>query len=299
MGRHPNVAPDVDLEERPRQSDGSRGVKAYMDKARHYAIVFGFYAKLAIQRQLEYPLFLISWLLMIPTQYFSGIWMLKIIVDRFQPLGGWGFEELAFLYGLGLLSHGLVVVFFIPTWGTEFAVLRGEFDRLLLRPMNVFFQFVTGYFNFIGLIDLLPGVIIFAYASHVVGFSWDFGNIVKLALIVIGGTLIRASLYTIIGAIAFWTKRSRNLIFMAVATMERTTMYPLTLYPQVIQAVLTFLLPIGFISFYPAEQFLGKPNSLELPLGMAIWTPVVGLASFVVAYAVFRFGLQKYESAGS
>lgn len=270
-----------------------------MNEVRHYAIVFGYYAKLAIQRQLEYPLFLLSWLLMIPTQYFSGIWMLKIIVDRFQPLSGWDFEDLAFLYGLGLLSHGLVVVFFIPTWGTEFAVLRGEFDRLLLRPMNVFFQFVTGYFNFIGLIDLLPGLVIFVYAAHMVDFSWSLGNIMKLVLVVIGGTLIRASLYTIIGAIAFWTKRSRNLINMTVATLERTTMYPLTLYPQVIQAVLTFLLPIGFISFYPAEQFLGKSTSLELPLGLAIWTPVVGLVCFAAAYAVFRSGLQKYESAGS
>jgi ABC-2 type transport system permease protein len=270
-----------------------------MSEVRHYMTVFGYYAKLAIQRQLEYPLFLISWLLMIPTSYFSGIWMLKIIVDRFQPLSGWGFEQLAFLYGLGLLSHGLVVVFFIPTWGTEFAVLRGEFDRLLLRPMNVFFQFVTGYFNFIGLIDLIPGVIIFLYAAHQVDFSWGIGNVAKPFLVVVGGTLIRASLYTIIGAIAFWTKRSRNLIFMAVAAMERTTMYPLTLYPQVIQAVLTFLLPIGFISFYPAEHFLGKTSSFELPLGMAVWTPIVGLISFAIAYAVFRLGLQRYESAGS
>ncbi|WP_373232143.1 ABC transporter permease [Cohnella sp.] len=270
-----------------------------MSEVRHYLTVFGYYAKLAIQRQLEYPLFLISWLLMIPIQYFSGIWMLKIIVDRFQPLSGWGFEDLAFLYGLGLLSHGLVVVFFITTWHTENAVLRGEFDRLLLRPMNVFFQFVTGYFNFIGLIDLLPGVIIFLYASHLVDFSWNTVNMVKLVLIVIGGTLIRASLYTIVGAVAFWTKRSRNLIGMTVNTLERTTMYPITLYPQLIQSIMTFLLPIGFISFYPAEQFLGKSTSLELPLGMAIWTPVVGMIFFAVAYAVFRSGLQKYESAGS
>ncbi|MFC5403550.1 ABC transporter permease [Cohnella soli] len=266
---------------------------------RHYAIVFGYYAKLAIQRQLEYPLFLVSWLLVIPTQYFAGIWMLRIIVDRFQPLNGWGFSDLAFLYGLGLLSHGLVVVLFIPTWGTEYAVLRGEFDRLLLRPMNVFFQFVTGYFNFIGLVDLIPGTVIFIAAARMVDFDWSLVNLLKLALVVVGGTLIRASIYTVVGAVAFWTKRSRNLINMTIATMERTTMYPLTLYPQVVQAILTFLLPIGFISFYPAEQFLNKTKSLELPLGLALWTPLVGLVSFVVAYAVFRQGLRKYESAGS
>jgi ABC-2 type transport system permease protein len=270
-----------------------------MSEVRHYLTVFGYYAKLAIQRQLEYPLFLVSWLLMIPTQYFAGVWMLRIIVDRFQPLEGWAFDDLAFLYGLGLLSHGLVVVFFIPTWGTEFAVIRGEFDRLLLRPMNVFFQFITGYFNFIGLIDLIPGVVIFLYAAHAVDFSWGPGNVVKLALVVIGGLFIRGSLYTIVGAVAFWTKRSRNLISMSVATLERTTMYPLTLYPHAVQAVLTFLFPIGFISFYPAESFLGKTSSLELPLGIAIWTPIAGIVCMAVAYTIFKMGLRKYESAGS
>jgi ABC-2 type transport system permease protein len=270
-----------------------------MSGVKHYFSVFGYYAKLAIQRQLEYPLFLVSWLLMIPTMYFSGIWMLKIIVDRFQPLAGWSFNDLAFLYGMSLLSHGLVVIFFIPTWGTERTVINGEFDRLLLRPMNVFFQFVTGYFNFIGLIDLIPGTVIFAYAAHSVGFNWSLENMVKLILVVIGGLFIRGSLYTIVGAIAFWTKRSGNLIGMTISMLERTTMYPLTLYPYVVQTVLTFLFPIGFISFYPSENFLGKTESLELPLGMAIWTPVAGLVCMSVAYAIFRSGLRKYESAGS
>ncbi|NUU64427.1 ABC transporter permease [Paenibacillus agri] len=270
-----------------------------MSGVKHYFTVFGYYAKLAIQRQLEYPLFLVSWLLMIPTQYFAGIWMLRIIVDKFQPLEGWTFNDLAFLYGLGLLSHGLVVVFFIPTWGTESAVLRGEFDRLLLRPLNVFFQFITGYFNFIGLIDLIPGIVIFLYAAHAVGFNWGLLSILKLVITIIGGVLIRGGIYTIVGAVAFWTKRSGNLIGMTIATLERTTMYPLTLYPYVVQVVLTFLLPIGFISFYPAESFLGKTASLELPVDMTIGTLIVGLVCMAVAYMVFRQGLRRYESAGS
>ncbi|OBZ14353.1 hypothetical protein A8L34_10430 [Bacillus sp. FJAT-27264] len=270
-----------------------------MSGVKHYFTVFGYYAKLAIQRQLEYPLFLVSWLLMIPTQYFAGIWMLRIIVDKFQPLEGWTFNDLAFLYGLGLLSHGLVVVFFIPTWGTESAVLRGEFDRLLLRPLNVFFQFITGYFNFIGLIDLIPGIVIFLYAAHAVGFNWGLLSILKLVITIIGGVLIRGGIYTIVGAVAFWTKRSGNLIGMTIATLERTTMYPLTLYPYVVQVVLTFLLPIGFISFYPAESFLEKKASLELPFDMTIGTLIVGLVCMAVAYLVFRQGLRRYESAGS
>jgi ABC-2 type transport system permease protein len=266
---------------------------------RHHVSVAGCFARLAIQRQLEYPLFLVSWFLMIPTQYFAGIWMLKIIVDRFQPLNGWSFEQLAFVYGLGLLSHGLQVIFFIQTWNIEGMVIRGGFDRMLLRPMNVFFQFVVNYVNFIGMIDLIPGSIIFLYACSKVGFAWTLSNILKLLAVILGGMLIRAAIYTITGSIAFWTKASRSMVGLVGQLFERTGMYPLSIYPVMVQMLLTFLVPVGFISFYPACEFLKQDDRFILPLGLAIWTPVVGVLMFSVAHAIFKLGLSRYESAGS
>lgn len=267
---------------------------------RHYASVAACFARLAIQRQLEYPLFLVSWLLMIPIHYFSGIWMLKIIVDRFQPLNGWDFPELTFLYGLGLISHGLFVVFFINTWSIDRLVIQGGFDQLLLRPMNVFFQLIASYINFIGLIDLIPGTIIFLYGCHIAGFQWTFANVVKLLLVLLGGVLIRASLFIALGTIAFWTKRNASVVGFTLTMLERGTMYPISLYPTVIQALFTFVIPIGFISYYPAAEFLGKNDTgLELPLGFALWTPIIGLACFLLSQWIFRIGLRRYESSGS
>ena len=270
-----------------------------MSAVRHYASVAACFARLAIQRQLEYPLFLISWLLMIPIQYFSGIWMLRIIIDRFQPLNGWAFPELAFIYGLGLLSHGILVVLFINTWHMDSMVIHGQFDRLLLRPMNVFFQLVASYFNFIGLIDLIPGTIIFLYGCHLVGFEWSLVNIGKLALVLVGGVLIRAALYISLGTIAFWTKRNASMVRFAETMLERATMYPLSIYPYLVQALFTFVLPIGFISFYPATDFLRKETGFEIPLDFALWTPLIGIACFALAQALFKLGLKNYESSGS
>ncbi|CAI6085686.1 ABC transporter permease [Cohnella sp. JJ-181] len=267
---------------------------------RHYLSVASCFARLAVQRQLEYPLFLVSWLLMIPTSYFTGIWMLRVIVERFQPLGGWDFPELTFLYGLGLISHGILVVFFINTWSIDRKVINGEFDRLLLRPMNVFFQLVASYVNFIGLIDCIPGIVIFAYGCYLTGFEWTAAAIAKLILVLLGGVLIRAALFIALGSIAFWTKRNGAVVGFAVITLERTTMYPLSLYPYALQSLLTFLIPIGFISFYPAAEFLGLDDGgLELPLSFALWTPAVGIVSFFLAHGLFRLGMRKYESAGS
>ncbi len=266
---------------------------------RHYYSVAYCFARLAIQRQLEYPLFLVSWFLMIPIAYFSGLWMLKIITDRFQSLNGWDFSQLAFIYSLGQFSHGLLVVFFITTWYIDGMVINGEFDRLLLRPMNVFFQLVVSYVNFIGIVDLLPGTILFIYASHLVSFEWSFLNILKLILIVIGGTLIRAALFICLSSVSFWTKRSTSLIGFTLNLLERTTMYPLNIYPIVLQMLFTFLIPIGFISFYPASEFLGQSSGFHIPLSMALWTPVVGVIFYLISQLIFNLGMRKYESAGS
>jgi ABC-2 type transport system permease protein len=270
-----------------------------MQLLRYHFSVSAYFARLAIQRQLEYPLFLVSWLLMIPTQYFTGVWMLDIIVGKFQPLNGWGFPELAFLYGLGLLSHGVMVVLFIQTWHMDHMVIHGGFDRMLLRPMNVFFQFVVQNVNFIGLIDLIPGTVIFLYGCHLVGFAWTWLNVLKLLLVIAGGTFIRAAFYMAMGSIAFWTKRSGSLVDLGLTLLQQTTMYPMTLYPYLVQALLTFLIPLGFISFYPAVDFLGKNGEFSLPAGLALWTPVVGALSFGVGYLVFSLGMRNYESSGS
>ncbi|MBW5445044.1 ABC transporter permease [Cohnella sp. CFH 77786] len=266
---------------------------------RHYGSVAVCFARLAIQRQLEYPLFLVSWFLMIPIQYFSGIWMLKILVDRFQPLNGWDFPELAFVYGLGLISHGIMVVLFINTWHIDNMVINGQFDRLLLRPMNVFFQLVSSYFNFIGLIDLIPGTVVFLYGCHLVGFEWTFANMIKLILVLIGGVLIRASLFIALGTIAFRTKKNASMVGFALSLLERATMYPLSIYPYVIQVLFTFVIPIGFISFYPAVGFLGKSSGFQIPFDLALWTPAVGIVCFLLSQQLFKSGLKHYESSGS
>jgi ABC-2 type transport system permease protein len=254
---------------------------------------------MSFARQLEYPTFLICWLIGNPLNYMVGVWMIGVITQRFQSLNGWTYPQIAFLYGLSLLSHSLSILLFIQTWGIERMVIRGSFDRFLVRPISVFYQFCIDYINLIGITDMIPGIIIFIYGSRVVEFQWSFLNTIKVLLVLAGATMIRGATYTILGSVAFWTKSSRSLITMVHAMFERTTMYPLSIYPLIIQIIFTFILPFGFISFYPACDFLGQEDGFSFPLGLAIWTPVVGVILEMIAVFIFNRGLKKYESAGS
>ena len=255
--------------------------------------------RLALQGQMEYPSFLIGWILSNIMQFGVGLATLKVITNVFQAINGWSFPEIAFLYGLGILSHGLSVVLFIQTWNVENYIIYGGIDRMMLRPLNVFFQFLTDYINLIGLTDLFPGVLIFIYAAASVHYSITFVSIINLILIIIGATLIRGGIYAILGNIAFWTKSSRALISMAITIMDKSIMYPMSIYGRMLQAVFTFIIPFGFIAFMPASQILGKSSGVSLPGNIAIWTFGIGVLLFSLGALIFKKGLTIYESAGN
>ncbi|HHB1651125.1 ABC transporter permease [Bacillus sp. TE8-1] len=265
---------------------------------KHYISVNYYYARLAILRQLEYPFFLVSWLLVLPLQYLTGIWMIKFVLNSFNSLNGWTFNELAFIYGLSLISHALVVIFFIQSWHMSGMVINGEFDRLLLRPMNVFFQFSSSNINFVGFIDLIPAIIIFSYGCIAIGFEWTLINILKLLFSIIGATLIQCAIFIIIGTISFWTKKSSSLTWLTLEIIERTTMYPIAIFPIAIRFLLT-VVPIGFITYYPSLDLIGKKTSFKPIIPYSILTLLIGIIAFVICIVLFNRGLKQYESSGS
>lgn len=272
------------------------------EKIKYHWEVFKYYAILALKRECEYSSYLFCWMFMIPIQIFSGVYVLKVIMDRIGLLNGWTFGQVAFLYGLGVFSHGFQDLFFIQTRWIENDVIHGEFDRLLVRPLSVFFQFCIGTVNLCGLFDLIPGLIIFGYGCSVVDFQWTFTNIILLFLVIVGGTLIQAAIYTITGSIAFWTKKSAIFVGVNLEMFDKTTQWPMVIYPKWFIKIFSFLIPMGFVSFYPTCGFLGLSSNIDfpLPVEMAIWTPIVGILWFYIAVKVFNRGLnKKYESAGS
>ena len=255
------------------------------------------YARFSIQRQLEYPFALVG---SMATSIFLWLWMgitFKLIIDNFQPLSGWTFGHWSFLYGLAMISRGVVQTLSFQSREIDAMVTRGEFDQLLVRPMNVTFQFAVNNIDLLGLAYVVVGPIYFAYGCQAVDFNWTITNVVKLLLVLIGGTLIYWSFWTLISGIAFWTKRSKPLVDGSMELLVRGSFYPLSIYPLPLQLLLTFIIPIGFISYYPTCDFLDYGDAL--PLTSAWLTPIVGIAMFVVTIYVFNAGLRRYESAGS
>lgn len=275
-----------------------------MKEIRHYLSVLFYNYKIGIQSEMEYISYTFSWLLMIPLNVLSGYYVLKVILDQRGTINGWQLGQIAFLYGLSLFSHGFQDMFFIQTRNMDARILRGEFDRALLRPLGVFFQLCTCQFNICGLYSLIPAVAVFAYGCHLVQFQWTMGNIISIIMVVIGGTLISLAVYMITGTIAFWTKKSSFLTDMNLTIIEKMTSYPMTIYPKAITNIFTFIIPLGFISFYPVCGLLKMDSGITYRFPIPIDLPVISLLAGIIflgiARGFFLYALRyKYESAGS
>lgn len=265
----------------------------------HYLSVTIYSIKMALLTIVEYPSNILGWLLSNPIQFLLGFAAIRFAVEQFGEINGWNYGQLAFLYGISVISHALSMIFFVQSWFMGFYVIEGEFDRFLTRPMSVLYQFFFTNINVFGLTDLIPGILVFLYGCVKTDFPFTVSNAVGILVMLTGAVLIRGGIYILLGSTSFWTKSANDFGQFTQEIFDKTTMYPLSMYPESLQLILTFLIPIGWVSFYPASELLGIEHSFSTG-NLGVWITLgVGIVTMLIAGFVFQTGLKQYESAGN
>jgi ABC-2 type transport system permease protein len=134
----------------------------------------------------------------------TGVLFLWIVLSRFQALGGWTLGEIAFLFGLRLLVHGMQGIIFGNLIQVDRKVRLGEFDQYLTRPLSPLLQIMSQPNRTINLLgDLLGGVILFVAANSLTRIEWSPASIGYLALAMVGGVFVEGGTLLIVASLAF------------------------------------------------------------------------------------------------
>lgn len=274
-------------------------IKCLLHTLAHYIDVTICHIRMAFLMIVEYPSNIAGWLISNPIQFILGFATIKFVVEQFGQINGWTYGQLAFLYGLSVISHALSMIFFVQGWFMGFYVVEGEFDRYLTRPLGVMYQFFFTNINVFGVTDLIPGILVFIYGCVESNFAWSFKKVICILIMLIGATLIRGGLYLCLGTTSFFTKSTMDFGQYIQEIMDKTTLYPLSMYPESMQFILTYLIPIGWVSFYPISGLLGIDSGASYGLFASVITLLVGLLVLGIAGLWFNYGLKKYESAGN
>lgn len=225
----------------------------------------------------------------------TGIAFLYLIFQRIPTLNGWSFYEVMFIYGFAQLPKGLDHLFTDNLWALSGRIIvRGEFDKYLLRPINPLFHLLAEVFQPDAFGELLVGIILVLVSLSKLGITISVINILMFILLVIFSTLIYSSIKLLLASIAFWIKYSQAILFTGYMLSDFVK-YPINIYANWLQKILTFMIPFAFTAYFPAGYFLGKVNFLNATCG----TVLAGSLSFCIAYFVWLQGIKVYESSGS
>ena len=226
--------------------------------------------------------------------------LLWIMVDYFDGIAGWRPFEVTFLWGINLFAYSMAGIFCLNSfYGLGEMIRTGEFDNVLTKPLNPFFfiaarQFNYGYFSHLS----ISGFVIGLSMAHV-GIAPTPVNLLTLASIIVSGSVIYAAMFVATGTPAFWLVRNEAMAGMILWDLGTFIRYPLSVYQRPIQLLFTFVLPYGFVSFYPAQFFLDKKDFIGFSPVVQYLSPAVGIVAFALAYQFWRFGLNRYQSTGS
>jgi ABC-2 type transport system permease protein len=265
-------------------------------RKREYLALWRKYIEFNLKHWIEYRMdFILGSLSSFASNMLSVIFF-WVIFQNIPEINGWNFGQLLFLTGFLNLSTGIWNLLFegLSPWNIERYILNGDFDRVLLKPVNSFFNMLISDFDMDALGSIISGVIILLAASQMLSISWSLTNILLFVTMVSSSVLILTSVFVTLSTISFWYVRSREFSNMIMHFM-RFVEFPLEIYNNVIIFVLTFILPLGFISYYPSEVLLGK-NFLPV---ISYLTPLISIVYFIASYKFWQFGLRHYTSTGS
>lgn len=229
---------------------------------------------------------------------FSTLTSIVFVLLLFQPidsLHGWNRDEILFVYGFSMIPYG---IFAMVSWNLydfgDHYIIQGNFDRVLVRPVNSFLQVLFESFRIQTLAESLIGLCVCLHAAASLHLDWDALDLLWLFVASVSGAAIFIAVFGTIASLAFHME-DRVGIAPPVFNLISAGRYPQDLFNPVVRFFLRFVIPFAFVAFYPATGLLGRTEFR----GLCRLSPLVALIALCVLAIAWRAGVRRYSSTGA
>ena len=120
-----------------------------------------------------------------------------VLFSRIQLLAGWALAEVALLYGLSGICFAVAELFAAALDNFQVYIVRGTFDRVLVRPRGALLQVIAEDFALRRLGRIAQAALVMLIAFGLLGVAWSIDKVIVLALALLSGTIIYFAIFVL------------------------------------------------------------------------------------------------------
>ena len=259
-----------------------------------YIRLLGIFYKNSLYTEMEYRANFIVNTIMSLVWFSFAILGLKVFFFHRNQIGQWGYYEALVVVGIYSFFNGFIEAVLQPNMSRIIEQIRlGTFDFVLIKPVNSQFMASLRNLSIWKLADILIGAGICVYALGKLKATPTLPDIALALFFIFNGTVIVYSIWVLMVTTAFWFVRIDNITELFSAIYE-TGRFPVSVYPGWLRGVLTFVIPIAFITTFPAAAVLGQAKTHLLLVAI-----IMAALLFTGSVLFWRLALRHYSSASS
>jgi ABC-2 type transport system permease protein len=169
-------------------------------------------------------------------------------------------------------------------------IREGSFEVVLLRPVNPLFYLIATNFDTGSFGLIIGGGVMFGIAIAHTGFV-SFAGFIQFLLLFAGGFAVMTGFQMVMAATSFkWVGNSRlPEILDSILSFGKN---PISIFPRAIKVLVSYLIPVGMIGFFPASALLGRLDAVVL-------LSVIPCVLFMIfGIWLYIFMVRLYEGVG-
>lgn len=228
------------------------------------------------------------------------LWEAIYSVSESAQIGGFAKNEMIAYLMLTMISRALSSMPGLAS-GIALQIRKGEIKKYLIQPIDMLgFLLLSRVAHKLVYYAVAVGpfaLVFFLCRGYFSGWPDGLTMAAYLAALV-QAFLLGFFLESTIGMIGFWFLEVSSLLFvyMLLSFFLSGHMFPITLLPGVWGDVVQ-LVPLQYLTYFPAAVFLGKIQGAELAQGLLIQA---GWVCFFIAASrvTFHYGVKRYSGYG-
>lgn len=208
-----------------------------------------------------------------------------------NTLAGYNLNQTLFFFLTFNLVDVVAQFLFREVYRFRPLIISGSFDLVLTKPMSALFRSLMGGADVLDLLTIPPLILAIYLVGRSLGPSPT--HVLFYVLLIINGLLLATAFHIAVISLGIITLEIDHtiMIYRDITNLGR---FPIDIYKQPLQGILTYLIPVGIMITLPAKALMG----LISPLGVAL-SFAVGTAAVLVSIRLWNFALTKYTSASS